>query len=463
MSLEPDFYSNATLINGLPTVTVPPKPYHRKVTNIVVGNGVPSGVNVYRGLLGSVPVAQNTSGANNTVSGVINLPAGQQLFVVWTAVGSPVSSAFARVSFEKTDSPLDEGSADVSAWTVNPVSSITLPTGATSGLRIVLDGSTDTIKMYDAANRLVVQLDPTGIVTGDDLGLGAAANTIRMNVTNNITSNPSLQIQPGATFTGNWRPALLETFLLNAGAANEIQELALGAPGDPNHGLGPAAAIDLTSGAADGSENGHITMFADLYQFQDHNGANTLVDINQVGDVSLNVGKLSYPKNEVAYGLVTAGSVASASNGGPEVAIPQLSWVTEPQCNFQAGRLYKCTLQYGTGLSVNAGITGRVRVRKGSASITGQELASTNVQQQNFTAFLAAPPLVFYVQNATGAAIFTALSVTIQHVTGAVGAIRLYGDAGPGGANGVPLNLTIEDVSNDLAISLFTNLAASIV
>lgn len=145
MTIEPDFYANATLINGLPTVVIPPKPYPRRITNIIVGNSVPSGVSVYRGLLGSVPVAQNTQGNNNTVSGVINLPTGQQLFVVWSAAGSPVSTAFARVSSERTDSPLDSGATESQTWTVNPVTSITISSPLNDGSRVVIGGQDNSL------------------------------------------------------------------------------------------------------------------------------------------------------------------------------------------------------------------------------------------------------------------------------------------------------------------------------
>ena len=74
----PDLYLNAALVNGLPTCVFPPASYHRNITAIVVGNGIQSGVKCYRGSLSSVPVAQNSIGANNTLSGKISLPAGQQ-------------------------------------------------------------------------------------------------------------------------------------------------------------------------------------------------------------------------------------------------------------------------------------------------------------------------------------------------------------------------------------------------
>lgn len=164
MSNLPDQYLRGSLVNGLPTCTFAPAPFHRTVTNIVVGNSVQSGVKVFRASLGSVPVAQNLLGINNTLAGSINLPAGQILFVQWDTVGAGgAADAFARVSFEDdSDSPLG-GGPDSHTWSTELVTSITLPTGASSGARIVLDGSNDVIKIFDANNHLVAQLDPTGL------------------------------------------------------------------------------------------------------------------------------------------------------------------------------------------------------------------------------------------------------------------------------------------------------------
>lgn len=123
---EPDIYLSATLVNGLPTCTFAPKPYNRKITNIVVTNTVASAVSGYRGQLRSVAIFQNLLGANNTLRGTINLPAGQTLFIQWSAAGSPVSGATARVSFERDDNPL-EGFDNGHAWEVDLVSTLRVP------------------------------------------------------------------------------------------------------------------------------------------------------------------------------------------------------------------------------------------------------------------------------------------------------------------------------------------------
>lgn len=106
---ERDEYEVGSLVGGLPTATFRPKTYSRVIIGIEVGNSVPSVVNCYRGLLGSTPVAHNSVGDNNTLKGDIRLPAGQTFFVQWDTVGASASQAFARVSFERDDSPLEGG------------------------------------------------------------------------------------------------------------------------------------------------------------------------------------------------------------------------------------------------------------------------------------------------------------------------------------------------------------------
>jgi hypothetical protein len=137
-------------------------PFHRVLTNIVVGNSVPSGVNVYRATLTSVPIATNSVGNNNTLSGRLRIPAGQQFFVQWTAAGNPVSAAFARVSMEKSEDPLDDAASSAATWDVNAITTLILPTGhdPNVGAVIVLDGSTGLITVIGTGGGKIV-IDPT--------------------------------------------------------------------------------------------------------------------------------------------------------------------------------------------------------------------------------------------------------------------------------------------------------------
>jgi len=130
---EADIYLNSTTVGGLPTCTFSPKPYARRITNIVVGNTVNSGVKCYRGALGSTPVAQNLLGSNNTLKGPISVPAGQLFFVQWDTAGS----AFARVSWERSDNPLEHADISFSSeWATDAVTSISVPNTGDPSLRI---------------------------------------------------------------------------------------------------------------------------------------------------------------------------------------------------------------------------------------------------------------------------------------------------------------------------------------
>jgi hypothetical protein len=139
---EPDQYRTATLIGGLPTCSFSSKPYPRKITRAVVLNTAPSsGVKVYIASLTAVPVASNPLGGNNTLQDVIKVPAGQPFFFQWSAVGTLVSDATARVTLERNDNPFDK---DVNkGWAVLPVFSLTIPSNAgPNDPRIVIGDAT---------------------------------------------------------------------------------------------------------------------------------------------------------------------------------------------------------------------------------------------------------------------------------------------------------------------------------
>lgn len=181
---------NATLVNGQAIVTLASQPFHRKITNLYLQTTAPGGVNVFRASLTSQAVAGNLIGNRINLSGVIPLPAGQQLFVVWDNVPTPVSAASAQISYERDDSPL-AGSGSVSVtWDVNAISSLTVPTGATTTARIVIGtdptGTSGQILIYNNANQLVAQIDSTEIAffgsNGSFVDLKSVGNTAQIDI-----------------------------------------------------------------------------------------------------------------------------------------------------------------------------------------------------------------------------------------------------------------------------------------
>lgn len=57
------------------------------------------------------------------------------------------------------------------AWSNDSVSTLVIPTGATTGARVVLNGITGQIQVYNSANTLVAQIDSAGIETFSATGL----------------------------------------------------------------------------------------------------------------------------------------------------------------------------------------------------------------------------------------------------------------------------------------------------
>ena len=220
--------------------------------------------------------------------------------------------------------------------------------------------------------------------------------------------------------------------------------------------------IDLLDPARDT----RLVVTANFAQFGNGKAGNVQVDgaltvgttISVTGDTTIG-GDFNYDANQAEWGQVTAGSVATATVTNTEVAVPAASWAHEPNPVFSNGSLYRLELQYGLGLSVNAVGSARVRIRKGSASTSGQLLGETVAMEANFVAFHSRAPLVAYVKNVSGADITTALSVTITRTQGTPN-MSLYGDA-LGGTWGVPFNLTIERIGTTAA--RFANLAVAIV
>jgi hypothetical protein len=167
----PDEYFTAALVNALPTVTFPARPFHRTITSIVLGNPSVSGsVACYRGLLNSVPVAQNSIGQNNTLNGAIDLPAGQAFYVQWSVVGSPVNSAFARISQQRVENvdPLggEWGGNSYSSWSTGTVTEL-LVVGPNNGyLKIYSNNVTGPIIEWRPPDVVGHTISPTEITVG---------------------------------------------------------------------------------------------------------------------------------------------------------------------------------------------------------------------------------------------------------------------------------------------------------
>jgi hypothetical protein len=98
VKVEPPLYLTAALVNGVATVVFPSKPYARLIRSIWCDSIVPAGVTFSRGGSASVAVINSNKVANpQTYNDPFILPAGQSIFVVFTAAATPVNAAAAKL------------------------------------------------------------------------------------------------------------------------------------------------------------------------------------------------------------------------------------------------------------------------------------------------------------------------------------------------------------------------------
>ena len=146
-------------------------------------------------------------------------------------------------------------------------------------------------------------------------------------------------------------------------------------------------------------------------------------------------------------GYINANSTNNGTVVGPvaaETAVPAASWDEEPTYTFVNDRIYRLDLQCGIFNSAATDTVARTRVRKGSASTAGQQLAfwqfsphSGNTSTSSVGSFRG----VGYVKNNSGSNVSTKLSLTIERQSGAAN-VNLYGDAD------MPITLSVTDIGD---------------
>lgn len=91
---------SAVLLNGLPTVILPPRPYRRVMRTISVVNSAGGPVVIYRGTVGApTRITGFPQGADNEYNTPFNLPSGQSAFVQWENVPSLIQEARATFTW----------------------------------------------------------------------------------------------------------------------------------------------------------------------------------------------------------------------------------------------------------------------------------------------------------------------------------------------------------------------------
>lgn len=147
----------------------------------------------------------------------------------------------------------------------------------------------------------------------------------------------------------------------------------------------------------------------------------------------------------------TQGTVATAA--GTEVAVPSGSWDFEPTFSLLNGSIYACDVSGGVFDSAGTLHQARIRVREGSATITGTLLGFFQV---TLPAGIGANVPYFYarsyIKNVTGTTVSTQLSLTVQRSVGAAN-VSLFGDSNQ------PLTVSVHRVGKATQLTGLANSA----
>lgn len=321
-----------------------------------------------------------------------------------------------------------DGSAEFNNVTVRG----TFITGTVPGAHVTITGGQ--ILVFDSSNNLVGQIDATGIQA---IGTNGSKIALVPATTGNPAQAEVLVYPPtGATGVTSIAPADLLAFGQTPGSPKPILEI--DSPGYNGNGQ---CTIFLQGVSADGTVADQITLQTSA----------THVTGDFSGDDATNRHAFDWGGQEVPRGGV--GTIASGicttapavtTVGGAEAAIPAATWASEPNFTFSDKHLYQVRLRFGTGI-VAAGPTqmsGVVRLRKGSASTTGQILYAVTVDEFSNFVFVGREYNA-YIKNVSGADITTKLSLTIARLGGAT-EWSLAGHAP--GVTGTPCDVFLQDL-----------------
>lgn len=143
---------------------------------------------------------------------------------------------------------------------------------------------------------------------------------------------------------------------------------------------------------------------------------------------------------------------------GAETAVASVTWDSEPNFVFRVGRLYCIKVQVGLFASTAASTVSRLRVREGSATTSGQQIAfwqptmtAASVGASTANSFFG----LAYVRNSETANLTTKLSLTVERVAGAAN-VSLYGDSD------MRASITVVDVGTTNGKPGFVGLAVQV-
>lgn len=262
---------------------------------------------------------------------------------------------------------------------------LTIPTGATTGERIVIDGETGTITVYDASNRVVAEIDGSvGFLTQS-----AGGNTAQLSPTGAVRVGSSNWDNPASLSA---LPSLADFGFstLLASATNDT------APGDARIGL------ILDPGTQSGTTPGTVQIRA-----LDSSAKTNLV----LGTTDVGRGLLDY--TDIAANTATTTTTETIG-------------ITSDAVTFETGRAYEILIKGYVQSSV-AGDQVQVRARKtdtaGQILIASMSGYTIPVANQNMPFYLGA-----IVRNATGPSLTDVVVVTFLRNSG-TGNVRITADA----------------------------------
>lgn len=134
----------------------------------------------------------------------------------------------------------------------------------------------------------------------------------------------------------------------------------------------------------------------------------------------------------------TTNPAASSGAVGTEAAVASGNWLNEPLFDLEPGQMYAVHCQ-GMHSPSALGQTAQVRIREGSATITGTLLWFNTVAAASIFA-AESWDFTAYVMNATGAVVQTQLSMSVVRSAGAAGAHTI------GGAANIPLLMNVSHI-----------------
>lgn len=155
-------------------------------------------------------------------------------------------------------------------------------------------------------------------------------------------------------------------------------------------------------------------------------------------------------------GANTSNNGTLATSAGSEVAIPAATWDTEPTYVMPPGRLYRVVIAGETTTDSALVTAAIVRLREGSATTSGTELAQfDNIIPAGLASRGVAFTYVCYIKNSGTSTVSTKLSLTIDREAGA-GNFSLFGDTVR------KMSVAVEDIGTTARNTALASIAISV-